>query len=274
VLGGTHTEAKNAPHPLKPSPRLSSTEACRHCHEFRFADARPSGAPERSQWMQRTWTEHHDGDVNSESNCASCHMPRTGEHTNHRFVGGHDEALVRSALAVSAKRVSPTRVELTLTPANVTHAVPTGDLFRRLLVSVETGRAPAQVRYLARHHQRVGNGQRLEVADDRPFARATTLSFELRAEERALPARYRVVYQRVDHLVDDDESRAVLSGELELASGELPVRDAPPPAVTVTRAGCGASGKPSRAPWMMAGLLLFFGGRRGRVFGRGRGGFW
>lgn len=33
--------------------------------------------------------------------------------------------------------------------------------------------------------------------------------------------RYRVAYQRVDHLVGNDEARAVVTGEIELASGQL-----------------------------------------------------
>ena len=236
LLAGTNAANADAPHPLEASPLLTSAEACKACHEFRFADARPGDPAARAQWMQRTWTEHHDGKV-TEGSCSSCHMPRVAssdgtEHASHRFIGGYDDALVKAALDIVAERRSPTSIELRLTPRNVTHAVPTGDLFRRLMLTAESvpARGAPAVRFLARHHQDIGGGRRRELSDDRPFLRPSTVTLELDAAAANLPIAFRVVYQRVDHLVGDDESKASVTSEIELARAELPALTAAAPA--------------------------------------------
>jgi hypothetical protein len=76
-----------------------------------------------------------------ESSCVSCHMPRLGPgpgHLSHRFLGGHDEVTLRQALTVEAQRLSASVIRLILRPQQVGHALPTGDMFRRLQVRVES----------------------------------------------------------------------------------------------------------------------------------------
>lgn len=237
-LGVACVVCHSDPHGARPA---STADACKGCHEFRFAQPRRDATSERAQWMQRTWSEHHDGNTAGLTACTACHMPRVDGHASHRFVGGHDEAFVKSALAVSARRMSAGGIELTLMPQNVTHAVPTGDLFRRLLVSADTEPASGHptLRYLARHHQHVSREQRVEVADDRPFMGPSRVSLELGALAATRPIRYRVVYQRVDHLVGDDESQAVVDGEIELASGVVAAQ--PPSASKPSGGGCAFS---------------------------------
>jgi hypothetical protein len=228
LLGAPGAKHDQAPHQLETRADFASAEACRGCHEFRFADARPAFASEPAQWMQRTWREHHDGNVDgSSTGCGDCHMPKVtdasgGSHHRHDFPGGYATELVRGALRIEARRSGATAIEIKLTPNDVTHAVPTGDLFRRLELSAQAMPSGAKtVRYLTRHHQRVGRGQRVEVADDRPRRGTSVVVLELGNGAVNASIRYRVAYQRVDHLVGDDEARAVVAGEIELASGEL-----------------------------------------------------
>jgi nitrate reductase cytochrome c-type subunit len=229
VLAGParETSSERAPHALTRDAGFADAAACRQCHEFRFFDPRPPEAPEAAQWMQRTWREHYDS-VPGDYTCASCHMPAVTNaegktHVSHAFPGSRDARLVRRALTVHAERVDDGAIELTLTPLHVTHAVPTGDLFRRLAVRAEVvGSGVAVERYLTRHQRQTGQGQRVEVDDDRPFARPRVLRLELGPQARRAPIRYEVRLERVDYLVRDDETRAVVSGFTEIAAGELP----------------------------------------------------
>jgi hypothetical protein len=229
ILAAARSDApspERAPHTLTRSAAFASPAACASCHEFRFFDARHGATDENVQFMQRTLSEHRDGSLEVTA-CASCHMPRIGagegRHRAHSFPGGHSAAFVRNALSVRAERRTPTSVTLTLTPQNVTHAVPTGDLFRRLAL---TARATARdgsdlvaERFLARHHERRDRGQRLEVRDDRPHLMPRVVTLELGPSAADRPIEYSVVYQRVDHLVGDDERKAVVAGEIVIDQG-------------------------------------------------------
>jgi len=229
LLAAPKAEANSAPHQLETRADFASAEACRACHEFRFTEPRPNWASESAQWMQRTWREHHDGNVDgNNASCNDCHLPKVDDgngqsHRRHDFPGGYDVEMVRRSLTVTVRRSGPGRVEITLQPADVTHAMPTGDLFRRLALSAQTrGPHPSKaVRYLARHHREVGRGMRVEEADDRPRVRATVVTLDLGADAGQLPIEYRVVYQRVDQLLGNDEARAIVIGEIELAAGVL-----------------------------------------------------
>ena len=200
-------------------------------------------------------------------------MPRVasadgGSHRSHAFPGGHDEELVRSALDIRAQRRAAGRVEVVLTPRDVTHAVPTGDLFRRIMVTAEVAHGPRAVRYLARHHERNAHEQRVETSDDRPHAGPQRLTLELGpAAPATAPIVVRVSYQRVDHLVGDDEARARVSGEILLAEQALPGLAAPPPAPLVTPPPV----RPHRArSWLWLGGSLIALGISVSVHGRRR----
>jgi hypothetical protein len=229
LLAAPSANTPQAPHQLETRADFASAEACRGCHEFRFTEPRPSWASEPAQWMQRTWREHHDGNVDgSSAGCSDCHLPRAvdgsgNSYRRHDFPGGYDPQMVRRSLRITARRTGPSRLEITLQPADVTHAVPTGDLFRRLALSARTtGAHPSKVvRYLARHHRDVGRGMRVEVDDDRPRVRASVVTLDLGPNAGQSPIEYRVTYQRVDQLLGNDEARAVVIGEIELAAGVL-----------------------------------------------------
>jgi hypothetical protein len=219
--------AKAAPHPVMRDGRLDGTRACSGCHEFEFPDRSARRAPEL---MQATVTEHARS-AQRDRTCASCHMPLTkpgvGAHRSHAFFGGHDEAIVKSAVTVQAER-SRDGARITLTPRELGHAFPTGDLFRRIEVSAEAIGTEWQVvararRYLTRHWERqpspFGVVLRRATSDDRPLAAAAVIDLPLGAT--SLPIAWRVAYQRVEHPRSDDEQDSSIEGEIELGSGTL-----------------------------------------------------
>lgn len=266
VLAAPSDAETVAPHAVTRSADLLSSQLCKNCHEFRFETPRIGAPSEKAQWMQRTWSEHHDG-KSDVGGCSSCHMPRVastdgGTHASHRFLGGHDEAFVQSALAIEARRTSASTVEIELTPRDVTHAVPTGDLFRRLQLAAEAG-GQRTVRYLARHHERTRHDQRVETNDDRPRFGTSRVTLDLGNAAASDAISVRVVYQRVDYLVGDDEEKAHVSGQIPLFEQRLP-------ALATTSAPPSASPPKSTRSWawlsaLLVPLLTAFGLRRPRT---------
>ena len=125
---------------------------------------------------------------------------------------------------------SPDGARITLTPRELGHAFPTGDLFRRLEVSAEAIGSEWQVvarerRYLARHWERqpspFGVVLRSATRDDRPLRDPVIVDLPLGATH--LPIAWRVAYQRVEHPRSDDEQDSRIEGEIELGSGTLEV---------------------------------------------------
>lgn len=205
---------RTAPHAVLRTALLGADDACAGCHEFPF----PGRSGQGGLAMQRTVTEHlatADGRT-----CQSCHMPLTAgprPHRSHAFPGGHDPEMVRSALAIHAERTGPTRVRLALSPTGATHAVPTGDLFRRLAVEV-TGDpgAPPRLYYLARHFDRDG-GRMRETRDDRVQELTRALDIDVSPGPVSLVVRY----ERVAHHRSPDERDAEVEGAVELARLQL-----------------------------------------------------
>jgi hypothetical protein len=149
-------------------------------------------------------------------------MPVRGGHRSHAFPGGYDEGFVRASLDVDAELVGA-RAVIRVVPKGVTHAVPTGDLFRRLAIEIvplaEGGeRLAAQRRYLARHYEEAG-GERVEVSDDRPHLGERVVSFDLSGEASGFA--WRVRYERVGFHPNDDESAAEVESAFEIASGQV-----------------------------------------------------
>jgi len=201
--------APRAPHALTRTPEFGTDAACATCHEFDFPDARLRAAPLA---MQRTVTEHRGRN----DTCATCHMTKKDGHTDHRFAASRDEAFVKSAVTIRARRVAPDRIEVALTPALVGHAFPTGDLFRRVRVSA--GRAS---RFLARHYasrQEIpGVLVRSEVGDDRVLGGERIVELPVTLEK----TRVRVVYERAEGPSGTSSSSATVAGSIELFDAEL-----------------------------------------------------
>lgn len=226
VLAAPGPGKGRAPHALLRSPSFSDERACAACHEFAFPGARGPDA----LLMQTTVREHlASGAADRAGGCARCHMPIVGEgaaaHRSHRFRGGYDPDLVRRSLRITSSREGST-VVVSLAPIGVTHAVPTGDLFRRLAVEAvardASGRPVAQAtRFLARHLRRRPEGGMALASDDRPSGDGRSVRLALGPAAQGLSIDVRVAYQRVELQPGDDEERSVVGGEIELHASRL-----------------------------------------------------
>lgn len=219
----------SVPHPVLRDARLEGSAPCANCHEFTFPD---SAVRQKPELMQSSITEHAVSNAKSEA-CAACHMPRVGSvanaHKSHAFAGGHDRELVRSAVTVEAERAGST-VRIRLTPREVGHAFPTGDLFRRLEISAEALGPEWQVvdtkrRYLTRHWRRMpspfGIVLRKATTDDRLLDQPLEVELALSREVAKFPIAWRAAYQRVEHPRSDHDEDSAIEGEIELGSGTL-----------------------------------------------------
>lgn len=216
-----------APHPVLRDAAFGGPGACAGCHEFTFPDRRP--VPE---FMQTTIREHAASPAKDRS-CADCHMPRVADgHRTHAFAASRDEDWMRSVVDVRVHRPAADRVELTLDlhEDQVGHAFPTGDLLRRIAITVDVARPGPrrpQRRYLARHWRTTAAGPglpvRSEASDDRLAVgeEPRTLVFALDAAEAVRPVRWRVDYERVESFVGPSEDGAVVVGMVPLAHGIL-----------------------------------------------------
>ena len=182
--------------------------------------------------MQSTMSEHASS-RRRDLSCSSCHMRWVGEgearHRSHRFEASRDERSLRAAISVVAKRTGETAATLTLTPGELGHAFPTGDLFRRLELVVEAVGVDWQVharavRYLTRHFgfkKQSGAQLRRVERDDRPLSTPVLVEVDLGPEAKGRKLVWRLTYQRVEHPVSEDPGDAVVGGEIVVASGSL-----------------------------------------------------
>ncbi len=227
LRGEAHGEA---PHPVVRLLDAAPALACASCHEFPFPDAPLRGAP---LLMQSTVSEHR-ASPHASATCAQCHMPRGKDgRASHAFAGARSPELLARSVRVALRRDAPLRLELTLSQVGVGHALPTGDLFRRIEVGVELVGQDYQVlareaRHLGRHFRTAiigGVGRRELLRDDRlpadGGARQVTLelspSAPLAGDERLA---WWVSYQRVA-TPDSETQAATVEAEVMLASGIL-----------------------------------------------------
>lgn len=206
-----HPVDERAPRPRAGHPPLraatGASGACARCHEFAFDDERARGA---LALMQSTVREHA-ASPSRETSCAECHMPRVDGHRSHRFGITRDPGALREAVRVEATRVGGSAVHVELRAVGVGHAFPTGDLFRRLQVSVETddaGPPAAATRWLSRRFStaRASTGAVVvvETSDDRlEPGRPSEVLLDLgeRGQQRAL--RWKLEYHRAEVASDE-----------------------------------------------------------------------
>lgn len=212
-----------APHEVIREARFATAAACASCHEFAFPG---SSGKRRDELMQSTVSEHRESARASDS-CASCHMrSAAGGRVSHAFTASRSPETMRASLRAAAERASDTAVRISLTPVGVGHALPTGDLFRRLEVSAEAFGPDNMVmasarRYLTRHFEmkRGGAGKHL-VLDDR-LTGERQVELELGPEAAGRPIAWRIGYQRVAHPEGAGDEDAVLEDDMELASGVI-----------------------------------------------------
>lgn len=227
ILAGGSDEPSPSAHPVLRELGRTPAGACESCHEFEFPDR---ALRKRPLLMQSTVSEHA-ASSEAAQRCASCHMQRaTDGHMRHDFTSSRNLERMSRAVHVEARRVDANRVTLTLEARGVGHALPTGDLFRRLEVGVELVGDDYRVlerdhRYLTRHFEVANVGsfaQRQLVRDDRLFeGQPRRVELVVNHPESTLrPIAWWVAYQRVA-FPRANKNDAELEQELVLASGTL-----------------------------------------------------
>ncbi|MEM6993212.1 MAG: multiheme c-type cytochrome, partial [Myxococcota bacterium] len=220
---GRRTARPTRGHPPLRSPELATASACASCHQFVFPD-------DPSRAMQATIDEHVQSPA-ADVPCIDCHMPRRPELAgarDHGFAASRDPAMLRSAVEVTAERVAAEGVTIELTPASIGHAFPTGDLYRRVVVTAEAFDGARQVagdfailgrQFDAGH--RVEQDTRLGAGGDYAPRR-----IELGLPGAAgLSVRWSVSYERLDLPQHSDRAQEPF-GSIELYRGWLPPHDA------------------------------------------------
>jgi len=215
--------ASAASHPVQRAAAFAGSAACARCHEFPFPDAARRGHD--GAQMQRTVTEHAASRF-ADRSCATCHMPKTERGGRaHGFAVASDPAMLRRALVVHVTRRGD-GVAFDLAPGEVGHAIPTGDLFRRLVLIAEVvGEDYLLIahasRPLARHFRfepapQGGKVQR-EIGDDRVQG-AMRVDLDLGPRARGQAIAWRIEWQRVQSMRDQE---AVIADVVILAEGHL-----------------------------------------------------
>ncbi|MEZ4439159.1 MAG: multiheme c-type cytochrome [Polyangiaceae bacterium] len=199
ILGVTARGPAPEAHAVVATPAIGGDAWCGGCHQFDFPE--PQAAP-----MQGTLGEHAASPHRAET-CQHCHMPVVdgprGPHRDHRFAVQADPERLRAAVVASARQRDERNLVVTLRAEGVGHAMPTGDIFRRLEVrafAAEDNTARPVV--LARRFQPApaphGGMQRLQVGDDRLPASGAPVEVELFFLRPPVPPiRWEVAYQRM-----------------------------------------------------------------------------
>lgn len=211
-------------HAVRRQPAFATAAACAGCHEFGFPSAQ-----DRALKMQATVSEHA-ASAFADRSCATCHMPLTegphdGAHRSHAFAASRDAATLRSAVDVYVSLHDDT-VRFELKPVGVGHALPTGDMLRRIALRLAVHDAAGNLveeheHHLTRHFGFVRSAHkpltRVVLDDDRPGASAHGGKHvhRLRESPPGGSVHYRVRYERVH-----DPREPVTEGTV-LAQGTL-----------------------------------------------------
>lgn len=126
------TAPADGAHPVEAAPELSSSDFCAGCHEFAMPEGHDGAVGFTAEPMQQThseWRAWGGGE-----RCQDCHMPG-GRHT---FRGAHDTEFLRASVDISADRDGDV-VRFCIESVGVGHQLPTGDLFRRFSLQVDSG---------------------------------------------------------------------------------------------------------------------------------------
>lgn len=199
--------------------RRAGTSSCAPCHDF--------PVPGQRAILQATAREHAESDY-AEVACASCHMPTRAGHRDHRFAASRDPALLAAALRVIPRGYDGAKVQVELASQGVGHRFPTGDIFRRLTVTLSATDASGRivcdrVVYLNRDWNE--HTRSLRERDDESFAADSRLGREpllLDAPCVATPTRLRVNVDYARGAAAHGESFTAFD-ELELIDVSFPL---------------------------------------------------
>lgn len=195
-------------HPWEKDPFLRSPKFCAGCHQFDFNKTVNGRAYLTPLTVQNTYREWLDFKARGgKGTCQSCHMPEG----KHLFQGAHTpEMLLGSITLVAKKRADG--IEFLITPKNVGHRFPTGDLFRHLTLEVaKAGKDFEAIKSIGRVYAVTVDNKTGEV---RQFLKTDTSlgPFDsLRVLYKGVgPIRYRLVY----HFTSErNEFRSLLGRE-------------------------------------------------------------
>jgi hypothetical protein len=226
TVGSREVAASSRGHAVRGDTRFATEEVCAACHQFAF--------PEPQAAAMQSTLEEHARSASASKSCQSCHMPlvvsgdREDErpHKSHEFHVLGNTPLLRSALRATATRSGPRTLTVELSAADIEHDLPTGDMFRRLVVRAAAGAERARPVTLARRFVLERRGPatyRRQVGDDRLRGsgepRRVTISF---AEDVAdAEVRWEVVYQRMDDGMAQTFGLEQSKDEVVLAEGTL-----------------------------------------------------
>lgn len=209
----------SAPHPVRIDPTLASEQACAGCHDFTFAAVAPTphdlAAP-----LQHT--VHEWREVSDRGTCQRCHMRDGAGEVSHAMPGARHPELLHRALDVEASAIATRRgVTVTLSlRSRAGHAVPTGDMYRRLEVRAFRDGGEVAHATLMRRFERV-DGLSREVSDDRvPASGVREVVLELGPGEG--PIHWAIEWQALDPTLaarrwipDEDARRVVIEGTID-----------------------------------------------------------
>lgn len=144
------------PHATEARPVFAESSYCAACHQFDF----PRRAADRGmppEPMQNTFAEWQTSDAAARgTGCQDCHMPWRStpdgrRWRSHAFFGTGDRAMLSRAVRIdvsSRHEGHDLVVVANLTPGEIGHAFPTGDVFRRLeLRAWRDGEEPSLVSF-------------------------------------------------------------------------------------------------------------------------------
>ncbi len=142
IVGLAGKDAPVAGHPVVRTQALATAEFCAGCHQFGFLALARNRLPrfETAFLQQTTYNEWQQASAaGSTPSCNPCHMqpvPRTNGRLgrSHLFVARTPEMLARSVRVTADATTTGKSVEFhfAVHNAGVGHAVPTGDLYRRM----------------------------------------------------------------------------------------------------------------------------------------------
>lgn len=234
-----------APHAVQAAPVMSESAFCGSCHQFNFpehrADAQVHHTSEPMQDTLREWERLRSASATTKS-CQDCHMQWEGmgpqRHRSHRFLGGYDHSMLQKSVAVTVdSQVIPDAVEvrIQLSAQDTGHAVPTGDLYRCLVLVVSPfdgaghALAPAQERRLQRQfistvepdEQGQLRVQRRQVEDNRLMP-GLPQELLFRFPKRTQAVSYRLSLSRIPPgtaATDNNSISQITAGRVAVAQG-------------------------------------------------------
>lgn len=237
ILGARgHGEADHA---SRREAALATSAFCGGCHQFRFPAAEPGRKlrhhPEEP--LQNTLAEWKQSRASTRP-CQQCHMPQlpsagsgSKPHKSHAFRVFDDPSLLANAVRIkaAARRLDATILAtITISAGDIGHAFPTGDMFRRAILTVRTATTSQHTelrRYFGPTMTSDGRGHLLGQVDDTripPSGPPTRFRFSL-PDATSTEITWTLELHRLDPA--DAISRGLSESTKALVqSGRIPVR--------------------------------------------------